>query len=325
MQERRKPGEFIARVRRVVQLKQLSYATEKVYIHWIKRYIRFHKMKHPKDMGAREVSEFLSFLATDRQVSSATQNQALNALVFLYKNVLFVDLDNLPAIVRAKRPRNIPVVLTRAEISAILSLLKGEHWLICSLLYGSGLRLGECLRLRVKDIELEGNQIIVRQSKGFKDRVSVLPESTRSSIQEQLRKVNAIHLNDKNHSLAGVSVPEALGRKYPHIRKSAGWYYLFCARGYSADPRSGMSYRHHLHPSSVRRKIHTAIKSAGIMKHATCHTFRHSFATHSLEDGVDIRTLQVLLGHKDVRTTMIYTHVIQRGALGVRSPLDKLG
>ncbi len=315
---------FLEKVKRLIRVRQLSYSTEKTYLFWIRRFIFWSGMRHPEDMGAEEVAAFLSFLAAKKNVSASTQNQALNALVFLYKRVLDRELGKMNQIVRASRPQNIPTVFTKDEVRAVLKELKGVHWLIASLLYGSGLRISECLRLRVKDIEFERREMIIRQSKGFKDRVVILPERLDDHLQRQIEVVTAVHKKDLELKRTGVSIPPALLRKYPRLSLSLGWYYIFPAPRYSVDPRSGRSFRHHLYPGTVSRVFRKAFDQAKIRKHATSHVFRHSYATHSLEDGVDIRTLQTLLGHKDVRTTMIYTHVIDKGALGAKSPLDRL-
>ena len=315
---------FLEDVRKVIRRKQLSYSTEKNYIGWIRRFILWSGKRHPENMGTAEVEAFLSHLASERNVSASTQNQALNALVFLYKQYFKRDIGDLSQVNRSTRPRNIPVVFTKNEVRAVLQELSGTPWLMASLLYGSGLRLSECLRLRIKDIELERKQLVIRQSKGYKDRVATLPGRLRAHLERRIEEVTQLHKNDMRTKLSGVSVPEALGRKYPHLSLSLGWYYLFPAPRYSIDPRTKKSLRHHLYPDTARKHFKAAFQRAGIKKHAISHTFRHSYATHSLEDGVDIRTLQTLLGHKDIRTTMIYTHVIDKGALAAKSPLDRL-
>ena len=319
-----KSSPFLNEVRRTIRLRQLSYATEKSYIGWIKRYVRWSGVKHPKDLDPSYVKEFLTDLATKHCVAATTQNQAFNALVFLYRHVLSNDLSNLNDIPRAHRPRNLPTVLTRDEIRSILSELEGTSWLVVSLLYGSGLRMAECLGIRIKDIEVSQRQITIRQSKGFKDRVVVMPEKLIPHIERQIEFVTSIYHADMKAKRSGCSIPDSLRRKYKNLPRSLGWYYFFPARNYSIDPRSNMSFRHHIYPDTIRRNIKTAAVKGGINKHLRAHSFRHSYATHSLEDGVDIRTLQTLLGHKDVRTTMIYTHVIDRGALAAKSPLDRL-
>jgi integron integrase len=315
---------FLTDVQRVIRLKQLSYNTEKCYLGWIRRFILWSGKRHPKEMGVKEVEGFLSYLATERSVSAATQNQALNALVFLFKQYLRREFGELKEIARPNRPKSIPVVFTKDEVRRVLAELSGTPWLIASLLYGSGLRISECLRLRIKDLEIERRQITIRQSKGSKDRVVILPQKLVVHIERRIAQVEQIYRSERTNKRSGVSVPPGLSRKYPNLSTSVGWYYLFPAPKYSTDPRSGRSFRHHLYPDTVRRHLKSAFERAGIKKHATSHVFRHSYATHSLEDGVDIRTLQVLLGHKDIRTTMIYTHVIDRGAMGAKSPLDRL-
>lgn len=319
---RKRRSPFLEHVRSVIRLRQLSYSTEKSYVGWIERYIRWNGMKHPKDLGSTDVKEFLTYLAVQRRVSASTQNQALNALVFLYKHVLQKPLGNIGKTVRAQRPKLLPVVLTRDEVRAMFSNLTGPYWLIANLLYGSGLRLTECLKLRIKDIEFDRSQLIIRQSKGFKDRVAIMPQTLRTHLEIQIERVTHLYSKDMSKGSPGVSLPEGLARKYPRLSLSLGWYYLFPAPHLSQDPRTGKWFRHHLYPDTVRRRLKAAMEKACIKKHATSHSLRHSYASHSLEDGVDIRTLQVLLGHNDIRTTMIYTHVLNRGVLGARSPLD---
>ena len=304
-----------------MRVKHYSLRIEKSYTHWIRRYIYFHKKRHPQDMGASEVQSFLSHLAVHQQVSASTQNQALNALVFLYKHVLKQELGVVEAI-RARRPKRLPVVLSREETQKILSLLSGVNQIIGSLLYGSGLRLTECLRLRIKDIDFEANHMIVRDGKGFKDRVTILPESVTPKLKDHLHRVKALHEDFSKRGYGGVELPYALMRKYPNAGKEWGWQYVFPARSISTDPRSGARRRHHVHESAVQRAVKKAVELAGIAKPVGCHTFRHCFATHLLESGTDIRTVQELLGHSDVKTTMIYTHVMQKPGITVRSPLD---
>jgi integron integrase len=299
-----------------------SYRTEQQYLFWIKRFIVFHGKRHPSGMAAAEVEEFLSHLAVDRKVSASTQNQALAAILFLYKKVLQVELPWLDGIVRAKRSTYLPVVLTTAEVRSILAHLKGEYWLIGNLLYGAGLRLREALQLRVKDLHFEYRQLIVRSAKGAKDRATILPEVLLGPLQQHLERVQARHESAVRNGCAGVELPYALERKYPNAHLEWGWQYVFPAERPSRDPRSGAWCRHHVYPDSVQRHVKAAIKAAGIAKPASCHTFRHCFATHLLERGYDIRTVQELLGHADVKTTQIYTHVMRKGANAVQSPLD---
>jgi len=300
-----------------------SYRTEQQYLFWVRRFIVFHGKRHPAEMAAAEVEAFLTHLAVDRQVSASTQNQALAALLFLYQKVLQVELPWLDGIVRAKLSRHLPVVLSPGEARDVLSQLQGEYWLIASLLYGAGLRLREALTLRVKDVQFEYRQLIVRSGKGGKDRSAILPDTLVAPLQEHLATVKALHEFATKHGHAGVELPFALERKYPNAHLQWGWQYVFPAKRPSRDPRSGAWRRHHVYPETVQRRVKDAVKAAGIAKPASCHTFRHSFATHLLERGYDIRTVQELLGHKDVKTTQIYTHVMRRGANAVQSPLDR--
>lgn len=303
---------------------QYSFETGKAYHYWVRGFILYHNKRHPKDMGATEIENYLSYLATHRRVSASTQNQALAAILFLYHKVLDIDLPRLDEIVRAKRPQRVPVVLSRGEITRVLDVLTGQHWLIASLLYGSGLRLIECLRLRIKDVDPEYLQITVRDGKGKKDRRTMLPEKLLPHIQRQQDYVEAIFKRDTRKGYAGVSIPYAIDSKYRNVSRRWEWQYLFPSKQYGFIRFHNEQRRHHLHPSAVQRATRFAIRRAGIQKHATCHTFRHSFATHLLESGYDIRTVQELLGHTNVNTTMIYTHVIKRGGRAVRSPFDSI-
>jgi integron integrase len=305
-----------------MRLKHFSLKTEKSYLYYIRDFILFHNKRHPREMGVAEIRQYLSHLATDKQVAASTQNVALNALLFLYRQVLELELPYIDKIERAKRPQRIPVVFTRTEVKAILSNLEGIHHLMGSLLYGSGLRLSECLQLRVKDLDFEYQQITVRDGKGQKDRVTLLPKSTIEPLKLQLEKAKRLHQQDLAEGYGAVYLPDALERKYPNANREWGWQYVFPAAKRSVDPRSGVTRRHHILEDSLQRAVKKAVQQARITKHGSCHTFRHSFATHLLEDGYDIRTVQELLGHKDVKTTMIYTHVLNRGGRGVRSPLD---
>lgn len=311
-------------VRDQIRLKHYSIRTERVYCEWIKRYVRFHNYRHPSEMGAAEVEAFLSDLAVRRDVSASTQNQALAALLFLYKQVLKHDLPWLGEVVRAKKPSRLPVVLSIQEVQQVLGHLEGEVGLVTRLLYGAGLRLMEALRLRVKDVDFSRNELLIRDGKGQKDRVTVLPVSVIEALRRHLARVRVLH----QQALAGgggdVYLPDALARKYPKAPWEWGWQYVFPAAGLSVDPRSGAVRRHHLDEKRVQRAFKRAVNTAGIAKLATPHTLRHSFATHLLESGQDIRTVQELLGHADVKTTMIYTHVLNRGGLAVLSPLDRL-
>ena len=305
-----------------IRLKHYSIRTEESYVSWIKRFILFHNKQHPKKMGEEEVERFLSHLAVNRKVSASTQNQALSAILFLYKNVLKKELKFIKNTVSAKRHRHIPVVFTREEIEKIFTHLKGTPWLVANLLYGSGLRLMESIRLRIQDINFDYNQIIVRSGKGEKDRKTILPLSLKSSLKMQLEKVKIIHAEDIRDGFCDVFLPYALSKKYQNASKEFGWQWVFPSSRRSIDPRTGIERRHHINETVIQRAVKNAIHEASINKNGSCHTFRHSFATHLLENGYDIRTIQKLLGHKDVRTTMIYTHVINRGNLGVKSPLD---
>ena len=314
---------LLDQVRSLMRLRHLSLRTEEAYVNWIRRFILFHHKRHPRGMGAAEITAFLSHLAEVEGVSASTQNQAFSALVFLYRWVLGRDFPQLAEVVRAKRPQNLPVVLTRSEVRRVLTQLKGTHHLMANLLYGAGLRLMECVRLRVKDVSFEQHQINVIDGKGGKSRVTMLPQAIKEPLQLHLAQVAAQHAIDLRHNSGDVYLPEALARKYPNASREWRWQYVFPAARPSCDPRSGAERRHHLSESMLQRAVKTAVARAGVNRLASCHTLRHSFATHLLEDGYDIRTVQELLGHKDVRTTMIYTHVLNRGGRGVRSPLDE--
>jgi integron integrase len=303
----------------------LALRTERAYLHWIRRYVKFHDRKHPREMGSAEVEAFLTHLAVKQRVSAATQNQALHALLFLYRQVIGSDLPWLENITRASKPKRLPVVLSRTEVRAVLAELDGVAWLIASLLYGGGLRLTEALRLRVNDLHLECGEIVVRGGKGGKDRVTVLPTVLITPFRVHLSKLNARFVRERRRGGLGVSLPMAVANKYPTSAKQWGWQYLFPADSPCTDPYSGDLIRHHVHERVIQRAVQAAVRKAGIAQPATCHTFRHCFATHLLQSGCDIRTVQELLGHADVRTTMIYTHVTGKGAMGVTSPLDRSG
>jgi integron integrase len=312
---------LLDRVRDALRLKHYSIRTEEAYVNWIKRYIYFHNVRHPAEMGASEVQAFLTHLAVKENVAASTQNQALSALLFLYRQVLNQDLGPIDAL-RAKKPKRLPTVLTRDEVHRVFAHLSGVNLLMARLLYGSGLRLMECLRLRVKDLDFDYRTITVRDGKGEQDRVTILPESLIVPLQDHLRIVKRTHEEDLARGYGAVYLPYALERKYPNAHREWIWQYVFPAGRLSVDPRSGVVRRHHLHESGLQKVIRTAAQAAGIPKRVSPHTFRHSFATHLLENHYDIRTVQELLGHKDVKTTMIYTHVLNRGGLAVRSPLD---
>lgn len=316
---------LLEQVRGRIRFKHYSIRTEQAYLDWIKRFIRHFGKRHPRDMGADEVQEFLTHLAVAGRVAASTQNQAKSALLFLYKEVLTVELPWLDKVEAAKAPRRLPVVLNRAEVAAMLSRLEGSHGLIARLLYGTGLRIMECLRLRVKDVDFERGEILVRDGKGFKDRVTMLPASLVPALRDHLERVRELHRQDLAEGHGEVHLPYALDRKYPMAGREWMWQYIFPSAGLSVDPRSGVVRRHHVLDQSVQRAIKVAVRAAGIDKPATPHTLRHSFATHLLEGGYDIRTVQELLGHSDVKTTMIYTHVLNRGGRGVVSPIDRIG
>jgi integron integrase len=322
MEKLSKTPKLLDQVRTTLRLQHKSLRTEHAYVGWIRRYVRFHEMRHPAELGAEEVREFLSHLATQGKVAASTQNQAFAALLFLYRYVLEQPLPHIEDVVRARRPKRLPVVLTQEEVGAVLQGVEGSLHVAASLLYGAGLRLLECLRLRVKDVDFAARQILVRDGKGQKDRVTVLPDQLREPLEFHLRKVRLLHEEDIRAGYGEVYLPGALATKYPQAPRSWGWQYVFPAAQRSRDPRSGAVRRHHLSESVLQRAVRRAVRKAGIDKPASCHTLRHSFATHLLEAGYDIRTVQELLGHEDVRTTMIYTHVLNRGGMGVRSPLD---
>lgn len=313
---------LLDRVREALRVRHYSYRTEQQYVAWIRRFIIFNARQHPLDLAGKDIEAFLTHLAVDRQVAAATQAQALAAILFLYKHVLNVNLPWLSNVVRATRPRRLPVVLSREEVRRVLDELDGNFRLIAALLYGSGLRLMEALRLRYKDIDLHQRTIVVRNGKGAKDRITVLPERLVYPIRRQLELVSEKHRDAAAHGFAGVELPHALERKYPRAHLELAWQYLFPATRPSRDPRSGAWRRHHIYEDSVQRRVKQALRAAQIEKPASCHTFRHCFATHLIEAGADIRTVQELMGHASVRTTQIYTHVLNRGGIAARSPLD---
>lgn len=322
---------LLDRLRSACRVRHLSYETEKAYAGWVRRYCLFHrdcdgKPVHPATMDARHVIAFLNHLATERDVAASTQNQAFHALRFLYEKVLGLDLqrvDEAHGLVRARRPRRLPVVLSPSQIDAILAQLSGDYRLMAGLMYGSGLRLRECLRLRVKDLILDPPQVVVREGKGNKDRISVLPEVMIEPLEAHLARERLRYRQEISEGTAAVSMPAALARKYPNAPTEWPWRYVFPSRRPSADPRTGEILLHHRSPASIQKHVRKAVRRADIPLNASCHTLRHSFATHMLERGADIRTVQELLGHKDIRTTMIYTHVLNKNRLGVTSPLDQ--
>jgi integron integrase len=315
-------SKLLDQVRDAIRTRHYSIRTEEAYIRWIRQYILFFDKRHPATLGPQAISTFVSHLAVRRNVTASTQNQALSALLFLYREVLDQHIDWVDDIERAKRPKRLPVVFTKEEAQAVLTHLRGDKWLMASLLYGSGLRLMECVRLRVKDVDFMRLQIIVRAGKGDKDRVTILPSSLVTPLQRQLERVKALHEMDKREGFGRVYLPHALARKYSNADREWSWQYIFPASKRSPDPRTGREQRHHIAETALQKAVRAAIRAAGITKPGSCHTLWHSFATHLLEAGYDIRTIQELLGHADVQTTMIYTHVLNRGGQGVRSPLE---
>jgi integron integrase len=315
---------LLDRVRTAIRTRHYSRRTEEAYVYWIRRFIVFHEKRHPRELGASHVASFLSWLAIDQAVAASTQNQALSALLFLYRDVLQIELGAIERVQRARTPGRVPVVLSVAEVGRVLDQLSGAAKIVGSLLYGAGLRLQECLELRVKDIDFDRGELVVRRGKGQKDRRVMLPVAVRAPLARHLEAVRAMHATDLVSGLGRVVMPEALDRKYPQAATSWSWQFVFPASRICRDPRYGPPSRYHLHESVIQRAVTTAARQAGLTKRVSCHTLRHSFATHLLESGYDIRTVQELLGHADVGTTMIYTHVLNRGGLGVKSPLDRL-
>jgi integron integrase len=316
------PKKLLDQMRETLQALHYAIRTENTYVDWVKRFILFHDKRHPKDMGEKEVAAFLTHLATKRKVAASTQNQALSAILFLYREVLNQPLESV-AMIHARKPKRLPAVMTKEEALSVITAMSGTSQLIAKLLYGSGLRVIECVRLRVKDIDFDRLSLTIRDGKGEKDRTTMLPESLVEPLQEHLARVSQLHRQDLNAGCGAVYLPYALDVKYPQANREWAWQYVFPAKSLSIDPRTGEKRRHHLNESGVQKAVRRAASLAGIEnKPVSCHTFRHSFATHLLEAGYDIRTVQELLGHKDVRTTMIYTHVLRKGPLAVRSPLD---
>ena len=320
------PGKpkLLDRVRWHLRVKHYSLRTEELYLQWIRRFILFHEKRHPAEMGEEEIAAFLSHLAIHGRVAASTQNQAFSALLFLYQQVLDRKLDYLAGVERVKRPPKLPVVLTKKEAQAVIAHLSSDYRLMAELLYGSGLRLLECLRLRVKDIDFGYDQITVRDGKGLRERITLLPARLKRPLQEHLQRVREIHRRDLARKGGAVYLPFALKRKYPKAARDWRWQWVFPAGKLSIDPRSGETRRHHVHEKNLQNAVKQAIYATGVPKAASCHTFRHSFATHLLENGYDIRTVQELLGHKDLATTMIYTHVCNKPGLNIRSPIDDL-
>lgn len=313
---------LLDRVREALRARHYSIRTEEAYLRWIRHYILFFDRRHPSELGAEEVSAFVSHLASGRQVAASTQSQALSALLFLYREVLNLQIDWVDDVERARKPRKLPVVFTREEVRAVLGRLRGEPWLMASLLYGAGLRLMECVRLRVKDLDFAQLQLMVREGKGAKDRVTVLPQPLVEPLRRQLERAKVLHEADLGEGYGRVYLPHALARKYPNAEREWCWQYVFPASKRSVDPRGGAERRHHVSETALQKAVKGAIRAARIDKPGSCHTLRHSFATHLLEAGYDIRTIQELLGHADVQTTMIYTHVLNKGGKGVKSPLE---
>lgn len=318
------PPKLLDLLRGKIRMRHYSLRTEMQYVHWVRRFVLYHHKKHPKDMGGPEVEAFLTDLAVTAHVAASTQNQALSALLFLYREVLAMELPWMQSIVRAKRPQRLPVVLTEREVKRVLERMTGLYALMAQLLYGTGMRLIECVRLRVKDVDFERHEILIRDGKGAKDRVTMLPHSLTEPLQQHLIWRRALYQDDLAQDRAQVFLPDALATKYPNAASEWSWQYIFPSGSYSADPRTGMVRRHHLDEKLLQRAMKKAVMAANLSKPATPHTLRHSFATHLLQQGYDIRTVQELLGHADVTTTMIYTHVLNKGGRGVESPLDRL-
>jgi len=315
-------SKLLEELRAIIRYKHYSRSTEKLYINWVKRFILFNNKTHPKEMGEQEIRNFLNYLAVEKHVSASTQNQALNAILFLYKELIKKDIGYIKDIKRAKRKANLPVVLTPYEVKEVLAKLEGPSLIIVSLLYGAGLRLSEALKLRVKDIDFGNNQIAIRDSKSTKDRYTMLPQKIIPQLKQHLKKVKNLHIKDLKRGYGLAYLPYALDNKYINASKEFKWQYVFPSSRFVKNEKTGKLFRHHIYPTTIQRKVHKAAKASGINKIITPHTFRHSFATHLLQNGYDIRTVQELLGHKSVKTTMIYTHVMNKGGLGVRSPLD---
>jgi integron integrase len=318
------PPRLLDRMRQTARLRHLSRRTEDAYVAWARRFILFHGKRHPRELDAPDVVAFLSDLAVRLRVSASTQNQATAALLFLYREVLGLELAGLEDVRRAPRSQRLPVVLSRDEVRAVIAQLAGVHRLVATLLYGGGLRLLEALRLRVKDVDFARRQLVVREGKGDRDRMAPLPRVAEAPLRRQIERVAALRRGDLAQGVWGASLPGGLARKYPNAPRELAWQWVFPATRLGFDPVTRLRFRHHLHETAMQRAVKGAVARAGVPKRATCHTFRHSFATHLLEDGADIRTVQELLGHRELRTTMIYTHVLEQGPLGVRSPADRL-
>ena len=320
----RRSPKLLESLREALHVRHYSNRTEDTYCSWVKRFVHFHKLRHPKEMGELEINLFLTHLAVSEKVSASTQNQALSALLFLYRHVIGKEVGDLGHVIRARKPIHLPVVLTRDEVKALLAQLAGDKWLMASLMYGAGLRLMECLRLRVQDIDFASNEIMVRDGKGAKDRITMLPESLKQPLSDHLKNVKRIHDKDLADGWGRVLLPGALDRKYPNAPAEWRWQWVFPQENRWTNTKTGEEGRHHIDESLIQKAVKSAAFHAQLIKRATCHTFRHSFATHLLEAGYDIRTIQELMGHKDVSTTMIYTHVLNKGGHGVKSPVDGL-
>jgi integron integrase len=321
---RKSKPKLLDQLRESLRARHYSRRTEQTYCNWVKRFIHFHNVRHPGEMAETEINAFLTHLAVKEKVSASTQNQALSGLLFLYRHVIGRELGDLGDVIRARKPKRLPVVMTREEVKAVLANMEGDKWLMASLMYGSGLRLMECLRLRVQDIDFPRNEIDVRDGKGSKDRITMLPESLKAPLKDHLNQVRVIHRKDLDDGLGRVPMPSALDRKYRNASTDWRWQWVFPQENRWTNAQTKEQGRYHIDASLVQRAVRDAATKAGLTKRATCHTFRHSFATHLLEGGYDIRTVQELLGHNDVKTTMIYTHVLNRGPAGVRSPVDEL-
>jgi len=315
---------LLDRLQQALRSRHYSRRTEQIYRQWVKRFIFFHNIRHPGEMGEQEINSFLTHLAVQEKISASTQNQALCALLFLYRHVIGREIGNLGEVIRARKPIRMPVVMTRREVKTVLGNLTGDKWLMASLMYGAGLRLMECLRLRVQDIDFERKEILVRDGKGAKDRITMLPESLISKLQGHLKKVREIHKKDLSEGWGRVQMPMALDRKYLNAPSDWRWQWVFPQENRWKNIKTGEEGRYHVDESIIQKAVNNAVRKADLTKRATCHTFRHSFATHLLEAGYDIRTIQELMGHKDVKTTMIYTHVLNRGGKGVKSPVDEI-